>query len=131
MQLAAPFCVGMLGWYAWYETGKKFWLVRSVLFWGIRHAGERTRGAVYGAGDHCGVPGAATGTVGAQADDLAPGCGAYTSLMVLPWFIAVQRRNPQFFREFFIQHNLERYATNLYAAPSALVLLRGCAGVWR
>ncbi|WP_433969019.1 ArnT family glycosyltransferase [Tunturiibacter gelidiferens] len=22
MQLAAPFCIGMLGWYAWYETGK-------------------------------------------------------------------------------------------------------------
>jgi 4-amino-4-deoxy-L-arabinose transferase-like glycosyltransferase len=26
MQLAAPFCIGMLGWYAWYETDKKFWL---------------------------------------------------------------------------------------------------------
>ena len=35
-------------------------------------------------------------------------------LMVLPWYIAVQRRNPSFFREFFIQHNLERYTTNLY-----------------
>jgi 4-amino-4-deoxy-L-arabinose transferase-like glycosyltransferase len=34
--------------------------------------------------------------------------------MVLPWFIAVQRQNPTFFREFFLQHNLERFATGRY-----------------
>jgi hypothetical protein len=33
---------------------------------------------------------------------------------VLPWFIAVQHQNPTFFREFFLQHNLERFATNRY-----------------
>ena len=35
-------------------------------------------------------------------------------VIVLPWYIAVQRRNPGFAREFFLQHNLERFATNLY-----------------
>jgi 4-amino-4-deoxy-L-arabinose transferase-like glycosyltransferase len=34
--------------------------------------------------------------------------------MVLPWFIAVQHKNPTFFREFFIEHNLERFGTNKY-----------------
>jgi 4-amino-4-deoxy-L-arabinose transferase-like glycosyltransferase len=34
--------------------------------------------------------------------------------MVLPWYVAVQRRNPTFFNEFFWQHNIERYTTNLY-----------------
>ncbi len=34
--------------------------------------------------------------------------------MVLPWYIAVQRRNPTFLNEFFWKHNLERYTTNLY-----------------
>jgi hypothetical protein len=34
--------------------------------------------------------------------------------MVLPWFIAVQRMNPTFFREFFLEHNLERFATDRY-----------------
>ena len=34
--------------------------------------------------------------------------------MVLPWYIAVERRNPGFYREFFLQHNLERFATNRY-----------------
>ncbi len=35
-------------------------------------------------------------------------------LMVLPWYVAVQRRNPTFVKEFFLQHNLERFATNRY-----------------
>jgi 4-amino-4-deoxy-L-arabinose transferase-like glycosyltransferase len=34
--------------------------------------------------------------------------------VALPWYIAVQIRNPQFFREFILQHNLERFATNRY-----------------
>jgi 4-amino-4-deoxy-L-arabinose transferase-like glycosyltransferase len=34
--------------------------------------------------------------------------------MVLPWFIAVQHQNPTFFREFFFEHNLERFATDRY-----------------
>lgn len=31
-----------------------------------------------------------------------------------PWYIAVQRANPQFAREFFLQQNLARFGTNLY-----------------
>ncbi len=34
--------------------------------------------------------------------------------MVLPWYIEVQRRNPTFYRFFFLEHNLERFATNRY-----------------
>ncbi len=34
--------------------------------------------------------------------------------IVLPWYLAVQHRVPQFFRVFFIEHNLERFGTNLY-----------------
>ena len=34
--------------------------------------------------------------------------------MVLPWFIAVQHQNPTFFREFFFEHNLQRFATDRY-----------------
>jgi len=35
-------------------------------------------------------------------------------LIALPWYAAVQGRNPQFFREFILEHNLARFATNLY-----------------
>ena len=34
--------------------------------------------------------------------------------LALPWYAAVQLRNPQFFRDFILQHNLARFGTNLY-----------------
>src|SRR6202000_950291 len=42
-----------------------------------------------------------------------PGVVLYL-VMVLPWYIAVQKRNPTFYRLFFLEHNLERFATNRY-----------------
>jgi 4-amino-4-deoxy-L-arabinose transferase-like glycosyltransferase len=38
-----------------------------------------------------------------------PGIALYLAA-ALPWYVAVQMRNPQFFREFILQHNLERFA---------------------
>ena len=113
MQLAAPFCIGMLGWYAWYETGKKFWLFDLyffgaaatlakgpvapflaltiiLLFAGLRREWSLLRRTIW-----------------------LPGVALYLA-MVLPWYIAVQRHNPTFFRVFFKEHNLERFATNRY-----------------
>ena len=113
MQLAAPFSIGMLGWYAWYETGKKYWLFDLyffiaaatlakgpvapfmalaiiLLFLGLRREWSALRRTIW-----------------------IPGILLYL-LMVLPWFIAVQRRNPTFFHEFIIGHNLERYTSDLY-----------------
>jgi 4-amino-4-deoxy-L-arabinose transferase-like glycosyltransferase len=113
MQMAAPFCIGMLGWYAWYETNSKFWLFDLYFF-----------------------VGAATLAKGPVAPFLAlvilvvfaalrkewsilrrsiwwPGIALYFA-MVLPWFIAVQKRNPNFLRVFFLEHNLERFATNRF-----------------
>ena len=34
-----------------------------------------------------------------------------------PWYVAVQAANPQFFREFILQHNLARFSTNVYHHP--------------
>jgi 4-amino-4-deoxy-L-arabinose transferase-like glycosyltransferase len=113
MQLAAPFCIGMLGWYAWYETGKKFWLFDLyffgaaatlakgpvapflalciiVLFAGLRREWSLLRRTIWW-----------------------PGVMLYL-IMVLPWYIAVQKRNPTFYKFFFLEHNLERFATNRY-----------------
>jgi 4-amino-4-deoxy-L-arabinose transferase-like glycosyltransferase len=113
MQLAAPFSIGMLGWYAWYETGKKFWLFDLYFF---NAAATLAKGPV--------APFMALGIImlflGLRREWSAlrrtiwiPGVLLYL-LMVLPWYIAVQRRNPTFVKEFFLQHNLERYTTNLY-----------------
>jgi 4-amino-4-deoxy-L-arabinose transferase-like glycosyltransferase len=113
MQLAAPFCMGMLGWYAWYETGKKFWLFDLYFF---NAAATLAKGPV--------APFMALGIImlflGLRREWSAlrrtiwiPGVLLYL-LMVLPWYIAVQRRNPTFVYQFFLQHNIERYTTNLY-----------------
>jgi 4-amino-4-deoxy-L-arabinose transferase-like glycosyltransferase len=113
MQLAAPFCIGMLGWYAWYETGKKFWLF-DLYFFGA--AATLAKGPV--------APVLALSTIllfAALRREWSllrrtiwiPGLILYF-IMVLPWYIAVQRKNPTFNREFFLEHNLERFATNRF-----------------
>jgi 4-amino-4-deoxy-L-arabinose transferase-like glycosyltransferase len=113
MQMAAPFCIGMLGWYAWYETGSKFWLFDLYFFVG---AATLAKGPV--------APFLALVIIIAFAalrrewsiirrSVWWPGVGLYFA-MVLPWFIAVQRRNPQFLKVFFLEHNLERFATNRF-----------------
>ncbi len=113
MQLAAPFCIGMLGWYAWYETDKKFWLFDLYFFVG---AATLAKGPV--------APFMALVilvTFAALRREWSilrrsiwvPGIILYLA-MVLPWFIAVQHRNPQFFSIFFLEHNLERFATDKF-----------------
>ncbi len=113
MQLAAPFCIGMLGWYAWYETGRKFWLF-DLYFFGA--AATLAKGPV--------APFLAFviillfATLRREWSLLRrtiwlPGVLLYL-VMVLPWYIEVQRRNPTFYRAFFLEHNLERFATNRY-----------------
>jgi 4-amino-4-deoxy-L-arabinose transferase-like glycosyltransferase len=113
MQLAAPFSIGMLGWYAWYETRSKFWLVDIYFFTAIA---TLAKGPV--------APFLVLVIVGSFAvlrrewwiftkSIWWPGIALYFAI-VLPWFIAVQHQNPTFFREFFLEHNLERFATNRY-----------------
>ena len=113
MQLAAPFCIGMLGWYAWYETGRKFWLF-DLYFFGA--AATLAKGPV--------APFLALAIIflfaGLRREWSVlrrtiwlPGILLYL-VMVLPWYIAVQKRNPTFNRIFFLEHNIERFATNRY-----------------
>jgi len=113
MQLAAPLSIGLLGWYAWYETGSKFWLYDIYFFTGLA---TLAKGPV--------APFLALLIVGAFAlvrrewsiipkSLWWPGVALYFA-MVLPWFIAVQHQNPTFFREFFLQQNLQRFSSNRY-----------------
>jgi len=113
MQLAAPLAIGLLGWYAWYETDSKFWLFDIYFFTGVA---TLAKGPV--------APFLALVIVTAfsalrrdwsllRRSIWWPGIVLYFA-MVLPWFIAVQHQNPTFFREFFLEHNLERFATNKY-----------------
>ena len=113
MQMAAPLAIGLLGWYAWYETGSKFWLFDIYFFTGVA---TLAKGPV--------APFLAAVIITSFAflrrewrilrqSFWWPGVVLYFA-MVLPWFIAVQVQNPTFFREFFLEHNLERFATDRY-----------------
>jgi 4-amino-4-deoxy-L-arabinose transferase-like glycosyltransferase len=113
MQLAAPFSIGMLGWYAWYETGKKFWLFDLYFFGG---AATLAKGPVAPFLALCIIflfLGLRREWSALRRTIWIPGILLYLA-MVLPWYIAVQRRNPTFFKEFFWQHNFERFTTDLY-----------------
>jgi 4-amino-4-deoxy-L-arabinose transferase-like glycosyltransferase len=113
MQLAAPFCVGMLGWYAWYETGKKFWLFDLYFFGAAATLAKGPVAPFLALAIICLFLGLRREWSALRRTIWIPGVLLYL-VMVLPWYIAVQRRNPTFFNEFFWQHNLERYTTNLY-----------------
>ena len=113
MQMAAPLCIGMLGWYAWYETGLKFWLF-DLYFFGA--AATLAKGPIAPFLALCIILlflGLRREWSALRRTIWVPGVLMYLA-MVLPWYIAVQRENPTFVEQFFVEHNLERFATNLY-----------------
>lgn len=113
MQMAAPLSIGLLGWYAWYETRSKFWLFDIYFFTGVA---TLAKGPV--------APLLALVIVIAfvflrkewsilKKSFWWPGVVLYFAI-VLPWFIAVQHQNPTFFYDFFVRQNLARFTTPLY-----------------
>lgn len=111
--ISTHFTLAMLSWWTWRETGKKLWL---LVFYVLLGLGALAKGPV--------APALAVLVVGAYAVLRRDGKIFVRSLsltgfllffaIVLPWYLAVQRHVPQFFRVFFIEHNLERFGTNLY-----------------
>jgi len=113
MLLTTHFSVAMLAWWAWHQTGKKLWL---GFFYVLLACGMLSKGPV--------APGLAVLIIGAYALLQRDGKIFLRSLwwpgfllflaIALPWYIAIEVKIPQFFRIFFIEHNLERFGTNLY-----------------
>ena len=113
MQMAAPLAIGLMGWYAWYETGSKFWLFDIYFFTGVA---TLAKGPVAPFLDLVILVcfAALRKEWGILKKSLWwPGVALYFAI-VLPWFIAVQHQNPTFFQEFFLEQNLQRFATNRY-----------------
>ncbi len=111
--LAATFSIGMLAWWAWRESGKRVCL---ALFYVCIALGMLAKGPI--------APFLAAAVIvlfalGARESRLVlrtfwiPGVLLFCAI-ALPWYVAVQIRNPQFFREFILQHNLERFSSDLY-----------------
>ena len=113
MQLAAPFCMGMLGWYAWYETGKKFWLFDLYFFGAAATLAKGPVAPFLALSIMCIFLGLRREWSALRRTVWIPGLLLFF-VMVLPWYVEVQRKNPTFVREFILQHNLKRFATDLY-----------------
>jgi 4-amino-4-deoxy-L-arabinose transferase-like glycosyltransferase len=113
MALAATFSIGMLAWWAWRETGNRSYL---ALFYFCMALGMLAKGPI--------APFLAVAVIvvfAAMAREFRliaktlwlPGVALFCAVG-LPWYVAVQMRNPQFFREFILQHNLARFSSDLY-----------------
>jgi 4-amino-4-deoxy-L-arabinose transferase-like glycosyltransferase len=113
MPLTATFTAAMLCWYGWYSNQNRGWLLGFYFFAGL---GTLAKGPVAVL-----LAGLIIVAFAALRHDRRlilrtlwpPGILLYLAV-TLPWFIAVQRANPEFFRVFFLQHNVERFSTNLY-----------------
>jgi 4-amino-4-deoxy-L-arabinose transferase-like glycosyltransferase len=113
MALAAAFTVGMLGWWAWRESGKKIYL---AVFYGFLGLGMLAKGPVAAllAAMVIVLYAAAVREFRVVLKTLwLPEIFLFCAI-ALPWYVAVQMRNPEFFREFILEHNLERFSKNLY-----------------
>ena len=113
MQMAAPFSIGLLGWYAWYETDSKFWLFDIYFFTAVATLAKGPVAPFLAIVILCAFAFLRKEWSIVRRSLWWPGVALYFAI-TLPWFIAVQRENPTFFREFFLEHNLERFATNRY-----------------
>jgi 4-amino-4-deoxy-L-arabinose transferase-like glycosyltransferase len=113
MPLAAAFSIAMLGWYAWYESASKRYLAISCIFLGLAMLAKGPVAPLFAAAVIL-IFAAAKGDyrlVGRTC--WIPGIGLFL-LTALPWYVAVQLRNPDFFRVFIVEHNLERFGKDLY-----------------
>lgn len=116
MPLAATFTIALLAWYAWHESDKRLYLAISYIFLAL---GTLAKGPI--------APALAAVVIlifaAAKRDwSIAlrtfwiPGVLLFL-VVALPWYIAVQLRNPEFFRVFVLEHNLARFSSNLYHHP--------------
>ena len=113
MPLTAMFTAAMLCWYGWHSSQDRGWLLGFYFFSGL---------ATLAKGPVAVVLAALIIAVFAilRRDGrlvlrtLWPAGIVLYLVVTLPWFLAVQRADPEFFRVFFLQHNLERYTTDLY-----------------
>ncbi len=116
MPLTVMFTGAMLSWYGWYASGKRKWLLAFYFFMAL---GTLAKGpvAVFLGGLIIVLFAALRRDLRLILRTLWPiGIAVYLAVAA-PWYIAVQHANPEFFRTFFLEHNLERFSSNLYHHP--------------
>ena len=113
MPLAAAFSIALLAWYAWYESRRHIYLAAFHIALAFGTLAKGPVALVLAAviiflfaavkRDWRAIP----------RTLWIPGIAVYLAVM-LPWYIAVQVRNPEFFRFFILEHNLARFSQDVY-----------------
>ncbi len=116
MPLAATFTIALLAWYEWYESRSRTALLVFYLFLAF---GTLAKGPI--------APALAAVIVLVFAACRRDWSSIFHTLWIpgivlfvataLPWYVAVQRRDPDFFRIFILEHNFARFSSNLYHHP--------------
>jgi 4-amino-4-deoxy-L-arabinose transferase-like glycosyltransferase len=113
MPMTAPFAMAMLAWFAWRQTARRRWLAGFYVCTAL---------AMLAKGPVAPVLAAIIIVLFAVARRepaliwrtlWAPGIALFCAVG-LPWYVAVQVRTPEFFRVFFLEHNLARFTTNMF-----------------
>jgi 4-amino-4-deoxy-L-arabinose transferase-like glycosyltransferase len=116
MPLTVMFTVAMLCWYGWHASQSRSWLLGFYLFLALATLAKGPIAVLLAAI-------ILVAFVALRRDPklllrtLWPSGIALYLVVAAPWFIAVQHANPEFFRFFFLQHNVERFTSNLYHHP--------------
>ena len=116
MPLTVMFTAAMLSWYGWHASQMRQWLLGFYFFLALA---TLTKGpvALFLAALIIGIFAVLRRSGKLIAQTLWPVGIALYLAVAAPWYIAVQHANPQFFRVFFLQHNLARFASNIYHHP--------------
>ena len=113
MPLAAMFSLAMLCWYAWWEGSEQKLLYGFYFFLAL---GVLAKGpvAVVLAAVVIALFALAAGNSRIILKSLwLPGMFVFF-VVTMPWFVAVQLRQPEFFRVFILEHNLARFGSDRY-----------------
>ena len=103
----------MLAWYAWYESASKRYLALFYIFLGLAMLAKGPV-APFLAAVIVMIFAAAKGDYRLMARTCwMPGIALFL-VTAFPWYVAVQLRNPEFFRVFILEHNLARFGKDLY-----------------
>ncbi len=113
MPLAATFTIGMLAWYRWRESKRNRWLAAFYVFLGL---------ATLAKGPVAPLLAAAIIVIFAalrREPRLILRTLWWPALLLFfvvaaPWYVAVQWRNPEFFRTFFLEHNFARFSQDVF-----------------
>jgi 4-amino-4-deoxy-L-arabinose transferase-like glycosyltransferase len=113
MPLTATFTIALLAWFAWHETTSNRYLALFNVFLGLATLAKGPV-AILLAVVIIAVFAAAKGEYRLIGRTLwIPGVLLFCAV-TLPWYIAVQMRNPEFFRVFILEHNLARFGADVY-----------------